>query len=141
MSPTSRGRQLWEFVVVEDKMLLDKLADSKSNGADFLRRSALAVVILGNPSVNDCWVEDGSIAAFSMQLQAEDLGIGSCWTQIRGRGLSDGTPATDVIRGILGIPSEYEVLCVIGFGNPRSHLNIKDEDSLKWENVHINKYR
>ncbi len=140
MSPTSRNRQSWEFVVVDDKTLLDKLADSKDNGAHFLRSSALAVVVLGNPSVNDCWIEDGSIAAYSMQLQAEDLGIGSCWAQIRGRGLSDGTSATDVVRGILDIPTSLEVLCVVGFGHPQKRLEIKDEDCLKWENVHINIY-
>lgn len=35
MSPSSRNRQLWEFVVVDDGILLDKLADSKETGAQF----------------------------------------------------------------------------------------------------------
>ena len=29
--------------------------------------------------------EDASIAAIIMQLQAQDLGLGSCWVQIYGR--------------------------------------------------------
>jgi len=37
--------------------------------------------VLGDPMQNDCWVEDGSIAAISMQYQAEALGLGSCWVQ------------------------------------------------------------
>ena len=140
MSPSSRNRQLWEFVVIDDGILLDKLADSKETGAQFLRQSAFAVVVLGNPADNDCWIEDGSIAAYSMQLQAEDLGLGSCWAQMRGRSLSDGTSADDVIHGILEIPAEMKVLCVIGFGQKGNACSLRDEDTLKWENVHINKY-
>lgn len=140
MSPTSRGRELWEFVVVDDKSVLDKLADAKEHGAQFLRQSALAVVVLGNPMENDCWIEDASIAAYSMQLQAEDLGVGSCWAQIRGRSLSDGTPADDVIHGILDITAALKVLCIIGFGHKKNNIAPHDEDTLKWENVHINKY-
>lgn len=140
MSPTSRNKQSWEFVVVDDRLTLEKLADAKDAGAEFLRRSAFAVVVLGNPAENDCWIEDGSIAAYSMQLQAEDLGLGSCWAQMRGRGLSDGTSADDVIHGVLDIPAEFRVLCVVGFGRKRNAVGLRDEDTLKWENVHINKY-
>lgn len=75
-----------------------------------------------------------------MQLQAEDLGLGSCWAQMRGRSLSDGTSADDVIHGILEIPAEMKVLCVIGFGQKGNACSLRDEDTLKWENVHINKY-
>ena len=90
---------------------------------------------------NDCWVEDGSIAAISMQYQAEDLGLGSCWIQMRGRGLSDGTTADTVIRGVLDIPENLSVLCVLAFGHKADERKPQNEDKLKWENVHIDKYR
>jgi nitroreductase len=85
-------------------------------------------------------VEDGSIAAITMQYQAEDLGLGSCWVQMRGRGLSDGTSADTVIRGILDIPENYSVLCVLGIGHKADERKPQNEDKLKWENVHINKF-
>lgn len=140
MSPSSMGRRSWQFVVVDDKVLLEKLADAKDFGADFLRGAAFGVVVAGDSLGNDCWIEDCSIAALMMQLQAEDLGIGSCWAQMRGRGLSDGTLADDVVRGALGIPDGLGVLCVIGFGRKKEDQEGHDEESLKWENVHINKY-
>src|SRR5574344_2066478 len=96
--------------------------------------------VLGDPQQNDCWIEDGSIAAISMQYQIEDLGLGSCWIQMRGRGLSDGTTASSVIRGILDIPEQYEVLCVLAVGNKADERKLQDEDKLKWENVHLNKF-
>ena len=89
MSPTSKGRRDWQFVVVDDKIDIEKIADAKSNGSLFVKDAPLVVVVLGDPLANDCWIEDASIAAISMQYQAEDLGLGSCWVQMRGRGLSD----------------------------------------------------
>lgn len=140
MSPTSKGQRAWHFVVVEDKMDLEKLSDAKEMGGSFLKDTPLCIVVLGDPLQNDCWIEDCSIAAISMQYQAEELGLGSCWVQMRGRGLSDGTSADVVIRGILDIPENLSVLCVIGIGHKADERKPQNEDKLKWENVHINKF-
>ena len=140
MSPTAKSNRGWQFVVVDDKRDLEKLADAKDAGSQLIKDAALAVVVLGDPMQNDCWVEDGSIAAISMQYQAEELGLGSCWVQMRGRGLSDGTSADTVIRGILDIPENLNVLCVVAFGHKADERQPQNEDKLKWENVHVNKY-
>ncbi|MBO5187557.1 MAG: nitroreductase family protein [Prevotella sp.] len=140
MSPTSKGQRNWHFIVVDDKADIEKLADAKDMGSQFLKEAPLAIVVLGDPVQNDCWVEDGSIAAISMQYQAEELGLGSCWIQMRGRGLSDGTDADTIIRGILDIPDNYSVLCVLAVGRKADERKPQNEDKLKWENVHINKF-
>ena len=140
MSPTSKSQRAWQFVVVDDKTDIEKLADAKNLGSQFMKGAPLAVVVLGDPMQNDCWVEDGSIAAISMQYQAEELGLGSCWVQMRGRGLDDGTPADEVIRGILDIPANYNVLCVVAFGHYTDERKPQNEDNLKWENVHASKW-
>lgn len=140
MSPTSKGRRDWQFVVVDDKIDIEKIADAKSNGSLFVKDAPLVVVVLGDPLANDCWVEDASIAAISMQYQAEDLGLGSCWVQMRGRGLSDGTSADVVIRGILDIPENLSCLCVLAFGHKADDRKPQNEDRLKWENVHVGRY-
>ena len=140
MAPTSKGQRAWQFVVVEDKMDLEKLSDAKDLGGQLIKGAALAIVVLGDPMQNDCWVEDGSIAAISMQYQAEELGLGSCWVQMRGRGLSDGTSADTVIRGILDIPENFSVLCVIAVGHKADERKPQNEDKLKWENVHVGKF-
>ena len=140
MAPTSKGQRAWQFVVVDDKMDLEKLSDAKDMGGQFIKGAPLAIVVLGDPLQNDCWVEDGSIAAISMQYQAEDLGLGSCWVQMRGRGLSDGTTADTVIRGILDIPENLSVLCIIAIGHKADERKPQNEDKLKWENVHVGKF-
>ena len=140
MAPTSKGQRAWQFVVVDAPLDIEKLSDAKDLGSQFMKGAPLAVVVLGDPMQNDCWVEDGSIAAISMQYQAEELGLGSCWVQMRGRGLSDGTSADTVIRGILDIPENMNVLCVIAFGHKADERKPQNEDKLKWENVHVSKW-
>lgn len=140
MAPTSKGQRNWHFIIVDEKDTIEKLADTKDMGSQFMKGAPLAIVVIGDPQQNDCWVEDGSIAAISMQLQAEELGLGTCWVQMRGRGLSDGTSAGNIIRGILGMPDNYDVLCVLAVGHKADERKPQNEERLKWENVHINKF-
>ena len=137
MSPTSKGQRQWRFVVVDDPLAIEKIADAKEAGSAFLKGAPLAIVVCGNPADNDCWIEDGAIAAISMQYQAVDLGLGTCWVQMRGRGLNDGTTAADVIRGVLGLDDALEVLCVIAVGHYADERKPQNEEALKWENVKI----
>ena len=137
MSPTAKNLRAWRFAVVDNKADIVKMADAKEGGAAFLAGAPLAIVVLGNPDEDECWIEDGSIAAVSMQYQAEELGLGSCWVQMRGRGLSDGTSANDIIHGILSLPEELQVLCVLAIGHPAEERPMQNEDRLKWENVII----
>ncbi len=140
MAPTAKSQRAWQFVVVDDKTDLEKLADAKDMGGQFIKDAALAIVVLGDPMQNDCWVEDGSIAAISMQYQAEALGLGSCWVQMKGRGLSDGTSADTVIQGVLNIPENLHCLCVLAVGHKADERKPQNEERLKWESVHLNKY-
>ena len=89
LSPTSKNRHSWEFVAVEDKETREKLARCKPKSAEFIADAPLLVVVVGNPLISDAWVEDGSTAAINMQMQAEELGIGSCWIQVRNRLFSE----------------------------------------------------
>lgn len=135
MSPTSKGQRDWHFAIVDNKTDIIKLSEAKEMGARFLSGAPLAIVISGRPADNDCWIEDCSVAAISMQYQAEELGLGSCWVQMRGRGLSDGHTANEVIHGILGLPDDLEVLCVLAIGHPADERQPQSEEQLKWENV------
>ena len=56
MSPTSKSQRAWHFVVVDDKTDLEKLADAKNMGSQFLKDAPVAIVVLGDPMQNDCWV-------------------------------------------------------------------------------------
>ena len=140
MSPTSKNRRSWQFVVVDDKEKLSELSEAKDSGAQLISDAPLAVVVVGEKNDNDCWVEDCSIAAITMQYQAEELGLGSCWVQMHGRTLADGTDTEEVIRGILGLPADVGVLCVVAIGHPADERKPQNEEKLKWESVHENEW-
>lgn len=140
MSPTSKSTRAWQFIVVDDKDTIEKLSQCKAAGAEFVNGAPLAVVVLMDKTATDVWVEDASIAAVSMQYQAADLGLGSCWAQLRLRRLEDGTPTDDVLRLLFGYPENMEAECIIAFGHPAIERKPQDEDKLKWEAVHVNQY-
>jgi len=141
MSPTSKGAHSWQFVVVEDTNTLRQLAACKKHGAAFLDGCVLAVVVLGDSSISDAWVEDASIASIYMQLQAEDLDVGSCWCQVRNRLTEDGHESEQYVRGLLDFPHQFGVLSIIGFGYKGQDRKPFDESDLLWERVHVGKFR
>lgn len=140
LSPTSKNKHSWVFIAIEDKEMLTKLSNCKPHSAKFIKDAALAIVVAGNPIISDVWIEDASIAAINMQMQAEELGLGSCWVQVRNRNFSDTITSGEYINDLLEIPMPIEVLCVITIGRKEKLLRPADKDNLYWERVHIGKY-
>lgn len=139
-SPSSKRTNGWQFILVEDKELLKALSECKESGAQFIANAPLAIVVLADPTVSDVWIEDASIASLMIQLQAEDLGLGSCWVQVRERFTATGVSANDVVHGILDIPYPLEILSIIAVGHKGMARKPFDDTKLQWEKIHINKY-
>lgn len=140
MSPTSKNCRAWDFVLVDDKDSLIKLSESKVAGAGLIKGAALAVIVSVDKDKSEAWVEDGSVAATILMLQAEEMGLGSCWVEIRGRKREDGTPSEEYIRQLFGIPQNHGVLCVVAIGHKASERKLQNEDKLLWDKVHTAKY-
>ncbi len=82
VAPSARNLQPWKFLVIDTESDLARLGTaSKTFGAP------LAIVILGN--AGECWVRphdgkdsldiDTTIATTHILLEAESLGLSSCW--------------------------------------------------------------
>ena len=140
ISPSSKGMHSYEFVVVEDPAMLQELSHCKAQGAEFLAGAPLCIVVLGNPAVSDVWIEDASVAATHILLQAEDLGLGACWIQVRQRYTVDERNAEHVVCSLLNIPEDRGVVCLIAVGHKGMERKPQNEDKLKWENVHIGQF-
>ena len=140
LSPASKSRNPWQFIVVEDKEQLQKLVHCKPSGSKPIAECVLAVVVTADPMVSDVWIEDASITSIMMQLQAEDLNIGSCWIQVRERYREDGTSAEQYIREMFDIPLQMQVLSVITFGYKDQERPTRNDENLEWEKVHIGKW-
>lgn len=141
MAPTSKSTRAWQFIVVEDKDMLERLSHCKPAGAVPIAKAAFAVVVAADPTLTDPWVEDASIAAAYMQLQASDLGLGSCWIQVRGRFAGDNTPSEEYVQELLGMPDTLPVLCIMTFGHKDEERRPCDTSKLLWEKVHIGSWK
>lgn len=140
MSPTSKRTNAWQFIMVDDKELLEKLSHCKAQSSQFIADAPLAIVVTADPLVSDVWIEDASIASIIIQLQAEDMGLGSCWVQVRERSTATGMPSDEYVREILDIPLQLQVLSVIAIGHKGMERKPFSEEHLQWEKVHINKF-
>lgn len=140
MSPTSKSSNAWQFLLVEDKEMLEKLSHCKKIGSKPIAGCALAIVVMADPFTSDVWIEDSSIASIMMQLQAEDLGLGSCWIQIRERNTAADTPSDEYVRELLDIPLQMQVLSIIVIGNKAQDRPPFDEEKLQWEKIHVGKF-
>ena len=139
-APSSRGMKPWEFVVVTDKDLLEKLSGAKPNGSAFLKDAPLAVVVCADPDKSDVWVEDCSIAAIFVQLAAESLGLGSCWSQIRERMHDDARSSEAYIAELLRIPKRLKVEAVIAIGYPAETKPPHKREELPFDRVYLELY-
>lgn len=140
MSPSSKKVNDWQFVIVDDKELLRQLSQCKEHGSESIASAPLAIVVLGNPLLSDVWIENAAIASLMIQLQAEDLGLGSCWVQVRERYSANGTPADEIVRSLLDIPQMLQVLSIIAVGHKIVERKPFNDVDLQWEKVHINRY-
>jgi nitroreductase len=135
-SPSGRGINPWEFIIVEDRQILAKLAEAKQHGAAFLKGAPLGIVVCANPEKSDTFVEDASIASIIIQLAAESLGLGSCWVQMRNRHHRDGRPAQEHIAELMDIPADCIVQSVIAIGYPAEKKESHTRESLDFEKIH-----
>ena len=120
-SPSSRSFNPWEFVVVADPQTIGELSQSKPHGASFMKNAPLVIVVCADSTKSDVWIEDCSIAALIVHLEASDLGLGSCWVQIRRREHSEGISSEKYVKNLLGLRDEMavEAIVVIGYGKEK----------------------
>ncbi len=139
-APTSRGKNSWEFVVVTDPALLEKLSKAKPNGARFLKNAALGIVVCANPQISDVWIEDASIASIFIHLAAAALDLGSCWIQIRERKHDDTQTAEAYIAKVLNLAPHIKVESIIAIGYPAESKSAHPKESLPYDKVSLNNY-
>jgi nitroreductase len=106
-SPSAVNRQPWEFIVIKNRGLLERIAEKARYGS-FIAEAPVAIAVVTNPSTK--WhIIDGSTAVQNMALAAWEMGIGTCWI---------GSLERDEVKELLGIPDDMHLLTVLPFGYP-----------------------
>ncbi len=139
LAPSGRRIYPSEYIFVDDREILRKISKAKQTGAAFVADAALAVVVVADTLKYDIWVEDASISACYIMLEAENLGLGCCWVQMRLRETRDGKSATENLREIFGLEDNHEILSVMTMGYKDESKPSKKDSELLYNKVHYNK--
>jgi len=138
-SPSSRNIKPCEFVFVDDRDLLKKLALVRGHNSQYLEHAALGIVVCADEQKSDVWIEDSSIASILVQMTALSLGLGSCWIQIRNRMYGDKS-AEAYVQGLLELPEHHKVLSIISIGYPDENKKPVAKSELNYRAIRRNQY-
>lgn len=108
---SSRNRQPWRFVVVEDHTLREKLASAVYVPSN-VRGAALVVVVAVSGKGPTAF--DAGRAAQNMMLTAWNEGIGSC---------PNGMPDPEALASLVGLTDDERAVTVLSFGYPARARN------------------
>ncbi len=140
MAPSSKGRNPWHFVVVNNRELLQKLAECKPSSSQMVALAPLAIVVAADTTASDVWIEDASIATIYLQLAAEALGLGSCWVQVRERMHNETVAASAYVQNLLAIPAQFQVEAIVAFGYKEKPQRPFDERKMLKERISLNTF-
>lgn len=137
LAPTSRNRKPCNFLIVENKDTLEKLAKSKESGAEMLAGCNKAIVVVANTLISDTWIEDSSIALGYMHLMAASLDIGSCWVQIHLRKTADGEDSEKVVKEIIGLDDYFRIVGILALGIPYGEVKPHTLEDMDKSKIHF----
>ncbi len=121
-APSSRNCKSSAFMVVEDRDTLAAISEMRDSGSAFVKDAPAAIVVMGDETKTDLWVDNCAISATFLQLAATAMDLGSCWVHVNGRPRSKSDAslgdAETYLRELLGIKDGMRVLCVVAVGYP-----------------------
>ena len=83
-----------------------------------LETATAAIAVYSDSDVTDTFIEDSSLVMGWMHLMASDLGLGSCWLQLRLRPSNEeGVSAEEFVNRRLGAPDNQNVEALLVMGH------------------------
>jgi nitroreductase len=144
-APSSKNTRSTRFMVVSERATLARISQMRDFGSAFVADVPCGVLVLGDTTATDLWLDNAAISATFLQIAAADAGLGSCWVHVNGRPrwhaeVPDGEradeTATDYLREFLPIPADWQPLCFVALGYPteppRPKKEHDDTDKVLW---------
>ena len=121
-APSSRNSRSSAFMIIEDRDTLDALAQMRDYGSGLLSGAQATIVVLGDETKTDLWVDNCAISATFIQLAVTAMDLVSCWIHVNGRPClkdePEGAKAEDYVADLLGIRDGLRPYCVVAIGYP-----------------------
>ena len=139
-APSSRDSQPWEFVIVKNGGVKQKLAKlkGKENEECILSAKVIIVVCVDKKKSETRWAEDGVCAVMNILLETHNLGLGAVYVT----GYSETEPeVTTEIQKVLNLPENIMpvVLILLGYPDPSEEIEKKELKEID-EMTHFDKW-
>ena len=105
LAPTGWNRQPWDFIVITDKEMIQKLKVA----SQWMEKAGAIIAVVLDPS-SRWWIEDGAAAIENILIASTALGYGSCW--LEGYTL----PLEEEFKQLLGVPKDKRLLTLVPIG-------------------------
>jgi nitroreductase len=126
LAPSAENVQPWRFLVIDDPDIKQRYAAAAFSGiygfSRFAAKAPVVIVMLARPDVLAnrigkhiqgvaFYLIDIGISGEHLALQAEELGLGTCWV---------GWFNARETRKFFHIPRQYKIICLMALGYPEA---------------------
>ncbi|MCG2688091.1 nitroreductase family protein [Candidatus Parcubacteria bacterium] len=137
LAPTAHHCRSWEFIVVKDRKIIEKLSKA-TKWSDFVKGALAVIILCADESLDPRWIEDLSIAAGYIYLEAVNQGLGTCWIAVRDpQGSRD---EENYVREIIGAPEKIRILCLMPLGYPAEKKGEHEDSEFDLKKIHSEKW-
>lgn len=138
--PSCVNAKDWHFIVVEDREMLNRMADANGRPAEPLRNAAAGILICGDldrafDGGPEYWVIDGAIAGQNIVLAARALGIGSVWL-----GTWPQMRRVEAQKELFGLPEQIVPHSIIALGYSEKTQDISAKNDTLESAVHYGQW-
>ena len=141
LAPNGKGLKPWSFVTIRDEKTLRDLVNCRKGGAAMLKTATAAIAVYSDSDVTDTYVEDSSLAMGWMHIMASELGLGSCWLQLRLRPSNEeGVTAEEFVNARLGAPTNQKVEALLVMGHIDEAPKANGLPEVNGEKVHSERW-
>lgn len=133
-APSAGNQQPWSFVVIDDRSILNRIAEVHPYAA-MASQATLAILVCGEQRLEKhpgFWVQDCSAATQNLLLAAHSLGLGAVWV-----GIHPLESRIEGIRSIVRIPEGVSPFSLIPVGHPAEEVppeNRFNQSRVHWNN-------
>lgn len=114
-APSACNKQPWHFIIINDRQLLDTIAEFHLNGK-MLKNTLNAILVCGDEvKAHDkgYWPVDCSAATQNILLAAHAKGLGACWV-----GLYPREERVATMKRLMNLPEHIHAFSLISLGYP-----------------------
>lgn len=120
-APSACCQQPWEFYVVKNQEILNKLANATPYTKPILNTKQAIVFVYKKDTPHKKYVlEDMSACVENFLLELLNYDLGGVWM-----GISPDEEKIKIVNNIINLDKNYDTFCIVAFGYPKEKKEVK----------------